>query len=54
VANQCNAFKITIDVATTIKGAAVEWTHQAVIADQTHHCYRVKWTLAQELKNFRF
>src|SRR4029453_158538 len=52
VSDQSDAFKVAIDVATSVKRSAIERTNQTVIPDETYHCYRVEWSLIQELNHF--
>jgi hypothetical protein len=53
VANEGNAFKLSLQIAATIEGAPIERAHDAVVVNQTHHRYGMYWTLAQEPENFR-
>src|SRR5690242_21911621 len=52
VAHERHAFELSVQVATTVKYAAIEGTNDAVVVDQAHHRHGVNRTLGQELEHF--
>src|SRR5215217_950897 len=52
VAHQGDAFELSVQVATAIEAAAVEWAYDSVVLNQTDHRHGVNRALRQELENF--
>jgi hypothetical protein len=52
VPDQGDTFKLALAVAATVEGAAVEWVYEAVVMDESDHCYCVDGTVGKKLKNF--
>src|SRR5215213_195603 len=52
VAHEGDAFELSVQIATAIERAAVEWAYDSVVLDQADHRHGVNRALRQELENF--
>ena len=53
MAHERDAFELSVQVATAVKRAAIEWADDTVVVNQAHHCHRMNRALGQKLQHFR-